>query len=190
VRRRDVLKTLAAGAAGSITTILLSDRSFGAVLSHWEDISLRCLGDRPGPRYLDGRTHDGTVGLAPKTGTAFTGTQWKVYRSSQGGLWLECRGHIDGPRWLDGRTHNGTVGLAPTNKQPYTGTRWKVILLDDSNPNKVIVALQCLGQLEGPRRWLDGRTHDGTVWLAPTTDAPFTGTRWEISKYPGIIDRE
>ena len=122
MQRRNVLKTLAAGAI----TILLPGRSFGAVLAHGNDIALRCLGERPGPRYLDGRTHEGTVGLAPKTGKPFTGTKWKVYRGSEGGLWLQCRGHIDGPRWLDGRTHNGTVGLAPTTDAPFTGTRWEV----------------------------------------------------------------
>jgi hypothetical protein len=76
MQRRDVLKTLAAGAI----TILLPGRSFGAVLAHGNEIALRCLGDRPGPRYLDGRTHDGTVGLAPTTNAPFTGTRWEVQR--------------------------------------------------------------------------------------------------------------
>jgi hypothetical protein len=44
-----------------------------------------------------------------------------------------------------------------------------------------------MGNIEGPR-WLDGRTGNGTVGLAKTTDPPFTGTRWEIKIYPGNID--
>jgi hypothetical protein len=59
----------------------------------------------------------------------------------------------------------------------YTGTRWQVVQMDDSNPN--IVALKCLGDIEGPR-WLDGRTANGTVGLASTTEPPFTGTKWEV----------
>jgi hypothetical protein len=39
--------------------------------------------------------------------------------------------------------------------------------------------LECLGHLEGPR-FLDGRTHDGTVALAPHTNKPFTGTLWKV----------
>jgi hypothetical protein len=177
MQRRDVLKSIVAGSI----TILLPARSFGAVLSHGNQISLSCLGDRPGPRFLDGRTENGTIGLAPKLAAPFTGTKWRVIRNGQGDLWLQCRGHIEGPRWLDGRTHNGTVGLAPTNHKPYTGTRWKVVPLDDTNPN--IIALQCLGDIKGSR-WLDGRTHDGTVWLAPKMEAPFTGTRWQVALYP------
>jgi hypothetical protein len=39
--------------------------------------------------------------------------------------------------------------------------------------------LKCLGDIDGPR-WLDGRTADGTVGVAPTTEPPFTGTKWEV----------
>ncbi|MER8188520.1 hypothetical protein [Kitasatospora sp. NPDC094015] len=41
------------------------------------------------------------------------------------------------------------------------------------------VVLTCLGNVKGPRL-LDGRTGNGTVGLAPTTEAPFTGTRWQV----------
>jgi hypothetical protein len=40
--------------------------------------------------------------------------------------------------------------------------------------------LKCLGDIEGPP-WLDGRTGDGTVGLAPNTDPPYTGTKWEVT---------
>ena len=181
MQRRTVLKTLATGSIG----ILLPVRVFGALLTHGNKVSIHSLGDRPGPRFLDGRTHDGTVGLVKEPRKPFTGTRWQVFRAGEGVVALKCLGHIEGPRWLDGRTHDGTVGLAPTTKPPFTGTRWKVVQLDNNNPN--IVAFRCLGHIEGPR-WLDGRTHDGTVWLAPTTDAPFTGARWEVRNYPVIID--
>jgi hypothetical protein len=46
-------------------------------------VILECLGDnaeKDGNRYLDGRTGDGTVDLASKTGGGFTGTKWKVVK--------------------------------------------------------------------------------------------------------------
>jgi hypothetical protein len=53
--------------------------------AHWEVIDdgpgrvmRRCLGLIDGPRFLDGRTADGTVGLAPSTDPPFSGTHWQV----------------------------------------------------------------------------------------------------------------
>ncbi|MBO3459871.1 hypothetical protein G7B40_030295 [Aetokthonos hydrillicola Thurmond2011] len=43
-----------------------------------------------------------------------------------------------------------------------------------------VVTLKCLGDVEGPR-FLDGRTREGSVGLAPGTDGVFTGTRWEMT---------
>jgi hypothetical protein len=155
------------------------------VLAPGNNVSLRCLGNIPGPRYLDGRTADGTVGLAPDLTARYSGTKWRVYRAGDGVVALFCLGTTQGPRWLDGRTADGTVGLAPGTKKPYTGTRWQVVQLDSGNPN--IVALKCLGDINGPR-WLDGRTANGSVGLASTTQPPFTGTRWEVRLYPVSFD--
>ncbi len=41
-------------------------------------LTLKCLGNIEGPRFLDGRTGYGTVGLAPSTDGPFTGTHWEV----------------------------------------------------------------------------------------------------------------
>jgi len=156
------------------------------VLKAGNNVSLRCLGNIPGSlRYLDGRTANGTVGLAPNLTPKFTGTKWRVVRAGEGVIALKCLGNVEGPRWLDGRTADGTVGLAPNTNKPFTGTRWQVVQVDGNNPN--IVALKCLGDIEGSR-WLDGRTADGTVGLAPTTEPPFTGTKWEVRLYPVPID--
>jgi hypothetical protein len=163
-----------------------------------ERIYLKNMGHIDGPRWLDGRTANGTVGLAPTTRGGYTGTRWEVSVVGNNQISLKCMGHIDGPRWLDGRTANGTVGLAPTTKGGYTGTRWKVIRVKDQYnqyqpklryklPQKVFlfqngdqVYLKCMGHIDGPR-WLDGRTANGTVGLAPTTKGGYTGTRWEVS---------
>jgi hypothetical protein len=45
----------------------------------------------------------------------------------------------------------------------------------------------CLGDIQGAR-WLDGRTTNGTVGLASTTESPFTGTKWEARMYSVTID--
>jgi hypothetical protein len=42
------------------------------------------------------------------------------------------------------------------------------------------VSLQCAGAGPEPNRFLDGRTADGSVGLAPSTDPPFSGTRWIV----------
>jgi hypothetical protein len=170
---RQLLQTLAL-----ISACLLCSTHCGAqVLRAGNYVSLKCLGDIPGPRYLDGRTASGTVGLAPNLTARFTGTKWRVVRAGGGVVELQCLGDIEGPRWLDGRTANGTAGLAPSTYKPFTGTRWQVVQMDNYNRN--IVALKCLGDIKGPR-WLDGRTADGIVGLASTLEPPFTGTKWEV----------
>ena len=173
MKHRQFLQTMAV-----ISTALFCSTHLDAqVLSVGNHVSLRCLGNIPGPRYLDGRTADGTVGLAPNLSAKYSGTRWRVVRAGDGVVELKCLGDIEGPRWLDGRTADGTVGLAPNTNEPFTGTRWQVLQVGYNNPN--IVALRCLGDIEGPR-WLNGRTADGTVGVAPTTEPPFTGTKWEV----------
>ncbi|MGW6732288.1 hypothetical protein [Streptomyces sp. NPDC055013] len=66
------------------------------------------------------------------------------------------------------------MGLAPDTSEPFTGTRWKATKSSDN-----ITTIKCLGNLEG-NRFLDGRTHDGTVGLAPNNQPPFSGTRWAV----------
>jgi hypothetical protein len=173
MKHRQFLQTLAV-----ISTALSCSTHLEAqVLKAGYNVSLKCLGNIPGPRYLDGRTANGAVGLAPNLSPKFSGTMRRVVRAGEGVVELKCLGNIEGPRWLNGRTASGTAGLAPNTYKPFTGTRWQVVQMDDSNPN--IVALKCLGDIEGPR-WLDGRTANGTVGLASTTEPPFTGTKWEV----------
>jgi hypothetical protein len=173
MKDRQFLQTLAVISAALLCSTHLKAQVPGA--SH--HVSLRCLGNIAGPRYLDGRTANGTVGLAPNMSPEFTGTRWRVVRVSDGVIELKCLGNIEGPRWLDGRTADGTVGLAPNTGGRFTGTRWQIVQAGYNDPN--IVELRCLGDIEGPR-WLNGRTADGTVGVAPTTEPPYTGTKWEM----------
>ncbi len=97
MKHRQFLQTLAV-----ISTALFCSTHLEAqVLRGGNDVSLRCLGNIPGPRYLDGRTANGTVGLAPNLSPEFTGTRWRVVRTAGDGMVeLKCLGDIEGPRWL------------------------------------------------------------------------------------------
>jgi hypothetical protein len=173
MKHRQFLQILAV-----ISTALCCSTPIGAqVLRPGHTVSLRCLGNIPGPRYLDGRTANGSAGLAPNCSPKFTGTKWRVARAGEEVVALKCLGDIDGPRWLDGRTADGTAGLAPNTNKPFTGTRWQVLQVSYHNP--YIIILRCLGGLQAAG-WLDGRTADGTVGVAATKQPPFTGTRWEV----------
>jgi len=165
--------------------LLIPSRSSAQLLRAGNHVALKCLGDINDPRWLDGKTANGKVELAPVLGPPYTGTKWLVARAGEGIVALKCEGTANGDRWLDGRTAGGTVGLAPNTEKQFSGTRWQIVRLDQNNPD--IVALKCLGAIEGPR-WLDGRTRDGSVGLAPRTDPPFTGTKWEIHAYPVAFD--
>ena len=91
-------------------------------------VALQCLGDVEGPRFLDGRTGDGTVGLAPSP-DGFAGTMWTfafVVDDTRTGSILQCLGDVAGPGYLDGRTGDGTVGLA-ADTDGASGTRWNLI---------------------------------------------------------------
>ena len=88
-------------------------------------VAFRCRGVVEGPRWLDGRTKDGTVGLAPNTYAPFTGTRWKVLDVT-GGVNLKCLGAIAGPQFLDGDTTSGGVELANVTDPPFTGTKWEL----------------------------------------------------------------
>jgi hypothetical protein len=91
-------------------------------------IALENQGYILGSRWLDGRTKDGTVGLAPDK-EGYTGTKWKIYVVEEDKIVLKNEGDIPGGlRWLDGRTGDGTVGLAPdTDISSYSGTKWRII---------------------------------------------------------------
>jgi hypothetical protein len=177
INRRNFLSGLGAGAA-----VLAATSQFSSALAYFGDalrdgavVSFRCLGHIPAPTvFLDGRTLEADVGLAPEYGGGFSGTMWRVARIGRDVIALECQGNLDGPRWLDGRTQESSVGLAP-NSRDFSGTRWRVRSLDRRDPD--IVALECLGNIPG-NRWLDGRTQDATVGLASNTGP--SGTAWRI----------
>jgi hypothetical protein len=141
-------------------------------------LALQCLGDIEGPRFLDGRTGDGTVGLAPDI-NGFSGTRWQSARTSEGIITLKCLGDIDGPRYLYGTAGNGTVGLSP--EAFFSGATWDYGRSSDAPsilnpfPDTEKFYFRCL---DGDSFYLDGRTREGTVGL--TTDLGLSGTKWRL----------
>ena len=100
MNRRDVLHTLAGGALATAMRVAGN----AAVVQAGNTVSLRCLGNASGPRYLNGMTGNGSIGLAPGLVKPYSGTKWKLYNSAGGSFALFCLGSVTGPRWLDGRT--------------------------------------------------------------------------------------
>lgn len=143
-------------------------------------VNLECRGHLEGRRWLDGRTHNETVGLADTTDYPFTGTRWEMTTLVGDIVMLRSCGHIEGSRYLDGRTVSAAVGLAPRITPPYTGTRWRAA---DVGPGEI--TLTCLGTSAG-NGLLDGRTHIGDVQLAPDA-AHFTGTRWRVHAHARLV---
>ena len=74
--------------------------------------------------------------------------------------------------------------LSNTTDPPFTGTRWKKVGIAPG-----VIELMCLGEVPGPgfHGFLDGRTQDRTVGLAPTTSPPFSGTRWRVLQPSMVI---
>jgi hypothetical protein len=132
--RRQALGLLGGSLAGaSLLSLGLAVPAKAALpFGHGDRITLECLG---GPEnvhfFLDGRTAEGNVGLAPTTGGVFTGTRWEVTFTtapSNDEIHLRCLGTTPGNRWLVGRTGDCTVGLAP---QPGSQeTKWRVRILN------------------------------------------------------------
>jgi len=162
---------LAAPAESASTDFNLPFRSGDHITLKWEATGFS-VQSTPQNYFLDGRTQNGSVGLAPNTDPPYTGTRWQVVQRNPGtwppSWWLMCLGDVPGPRWLDGRTDNGTVGLAPTRSAPFTGTRWEIARWTGPDYPPNLVFFKCLGDVPGPR-WLTGypkRSPNGTVGLS------------------------
>jgi hypothetical protein len=156
-------------------------------------VTLQCQGSGGGPfagGFLDGRTGDGSVGLAHTTDPPFTGTQWAAIGVATNTVVLACLGdkpgpHLSGelqePRFLNGRTQDGSVGISRSTAPPFTGTKWQATQMTLPVHGDGVVTLRCLGGGGGPfdGGFLDGRTQDGSVGLAQTTQG-FSGTNWMV----------
>jgi hypothetical protein len=183
---------LEAPAKSTSTDFDLPFKSFDHITLQWVGdtvpFSLRQATTTPTNTFLDGRTQNGTVGLAPNTNPPYTGTRWEIVRRNPGtwppSWWLKCLGDIPGPQWLDGRTGNGTVGLAPDRSASYTGTRWEITsVVVPHEPTRSYI-LKCLGDVPGPRmlRGYPFRSANGTVGLVDENSGTYS--QWKVTILP------
>jgi hypothetical protein len=141
-------------------------------------------------KFLDARTAGDSVGIANQTDDPFTGTHWTAQEVSPGIITLRLT-LFPSNRFLDGRTQDGSVGLAEAADDAHSGVFWEPIITDhvvNSGPGILtnefdVWILRCLGALDGSR-FLDYRSQNDTVGLAPFIDGPFTGTRWVLVLNP------
>jgi hypothetical protein len=146
-------------------------------------VRLECLGDIPGPRFLDGHTQDGKVALTSNPDDPhFSGTSWAVTTLAPDVVKFRCMGFAQAPnskptpRFLAGSNHEDSVGMRPMLANPPSAEWWRFVELSDGS-----VTLECLNRHADPnRRFLNGSTGDGRAGLAPNTAPPFTGTRWRV----------
>jgi hypothetical protein len=144
-------------------------------------VIIRCLGDRPGVRWLDGRTADRTVGLAPVVGVEpFSGTKWRVLRLE--GLnnvySFICLGEFQNPHGLflcvetAGQSH--PIFLKDTTEPglDFQERAWQLREIQDEGHY-----LSCYINSYAGVGNLDGRTLDGSVGI---TNANPSGTHWAI----------
>ena len=135
-------------------------------------VFVRCLGQVPGKKFLDGNTQQKKVYLSNTTDPPFTGTNWDLIPAGPQEYHLKCLGG-NGDLFLDGNTVTGEVVLSPNTQPPFTGTRWLLARKSDGS-----TTFTCLGALAGART-LDGNTGEGKVRLVQSTEG-LSGTNWAI----------
>lgn len=146
-------------------------------------LSLQCLGDKYNPDHvwLNGRTGDGLVVLAENT-LDHSGTKWKVHVVPSAGYVyrFECLGSIRNREhvWLNGSTADGSVNLAPQSSIQSAGVQWYVTQIQDGDGYRY--NLKSMAISNPNYLYLDGKTGDGSVRLAPGTANPYTGTFWKF----------
>jgi outer membrane protein assembly factor BamB len=99
------------------------------IARHDGAVSFRSLGRLVGtttPVWLDGRTADGTVGLALNFAPPYTGASWRLVSFEGRGFTMQTLGTIPGPTFLDGRTLDGTVALIRTVDAAHSGAVWRI----------------------------------------------------------------
>jgi len=91
-------------------------------------VTIECLAESGGGRFLDGHTNSGIVRLSRTADPAVSGARWAVTRISERTIGLLCLGEVIGPRHLDGVTNEHRVRLAPTTGLPFSGARWEPLV--------------------------------------------------------------
>jgi hypothetical protein len=159
-----------------------------------EHVLVSCKGHIPGPRLLTGLVQ-GDHSVVLSNAFDLTNQQLWARLSSDASSapvqnwFLRALGHPPpgvhpGPLFLSGGA-DGVVLIVPPSQTGGQPQIWEARLDPNFDPdtggfNFTIenVALRDAGVAA---RFLDGRTGDGTVGLAPNTNPPFTGTLWTVA---------
>jgi hypothetical protein len=136
-------------------------------------------------KYLDGRTADLSVGIAPITLNPFGGTHWTAQELTQGIITLKLTLFQGGDRFLKGRPDTAKVELDSIADQVEFPCFWEPIIVDHQNDFDVWI-LRSMSIFDGPR-FLDYRSADDSVGMAPFIDGVFGGTRWTLVPNPPVI---
>lgn len=143
------------------------------IARHSDAISFRSLGAAVGPTtpvWLDGRTADGTVGLAPNFAPPFTGASWRLVPVEGRGFTMQTLGTIPGPTFLDGRTVGGTVALILSVDAAHSGAVWRI---QRHSYHNMLYALDLLtGQIKG------------SIEIGGST--PDFSDKWQLNR-PGLL---
>jgi hypothetical protein len=152
-----------------------------------DPVTLFCLGTGPGQRrLLSGLTRgDHGVEMREFQDLEAHTTSWARTQSASGRTWtLRCMG--DPP-----------PGVERSNLFLFGGSSGGVIITPASPDEKIqtwrarpvrggfTLENVALRNAKIAARFLDGRTQDGSVGLAPNTDPPFTGTHWSVTPITG-----
>jgi hypothetical protein len=155
-----------------------------------DDVTLRCLGTAPGPRFLRGMMRgDHSVVLVTLKEGQDNDTHWRRDQNSNGHLWtLRCLGNpppgVDPGFQFIGGSRDGAVIIAPKDQMPDGKPEiWRARPVPGV-ANAFTLENIALRDVGVANRFLDGRTQNGSVGLAPNTDPPFTGTHWEVVPVP------
>ena len=153
-----------------------------------DTITLRCLGNVDGPRFLRGLVReDHSVRLVSLSEGHSDDTHWERGQSASREFWeLQCLGGqppgVTHTALFLGGGRSGSVLITPASQGPEGKPQIWHAREVPGLPVAFTLESVALRDAGVAARFLDGRTQSGEVGLAPNTDPPFTGTHWEISR--------
>lgn len=136
-------------------------------------VALRCMGSGPEPnRFLAGRAGEARIHLAQSQAQEAAGTRWQIIAVGGGKVHL-CMEDAPGVyRYLSGG-RDGSVRLVQSKESP--GALWTI-----GETEEGCVYLSCMETAYKSFGFLDGRTGDASVGLAPSIHGNYTGARWRV----------
>jgi len=136
-------------------------------------VSLKCLGHLEGKYWLSGDAGARAVFLTVTPDTPDCESCWRVINPDQDSVVQLALLSRESPEMVL-KANPGIEKLwvaEPENDSP--AQDWLVVTNENGS-------VSLLSQADGPARWLNGKTVEGQVALAPQPDAYFTGAYWEV----------